>query len=131
MEFSPLIAIVGPTGSGKTELGLRLAKQFGGEIVGADSRQVYTEVEIASDRPSGRWSTRGNQRLYLVEEIPYHLVDIIPPDQEFALSNYIELASLAIKDIRFRNAIPFIVGGTGLYVDALLYNLQLPQVPPN
>ena len=116
-----LIAIVGPTGVGKSQLALRLAKAFNGEIVSADSRQVYRYMDIGTAKPS-------RQELSLV---PYHLIDIIKPDEFFNLAQYQELASNAIDSIGQCQRLPILVGGSGQYVWAVLEGWGIPKVPPN
>jgi len=116
-----LIAIVGPTGIGKSRLAIRLASRFNGEIVSADSRQVYRHLDIGTAKPS-------SQEMSLV---PHHLVNIVNPDEDFSLAQYLELAGWAIKDIFGRGRLPFLVGGTGLYVKAVLEGWQLPGVSPD
>lgn len=115
-----LIAIVGPTASGKTDLALRLAPEFGGEIVNADSRQIYRGMDIGTAKPTPA------QR----EAVPHHLFDIVNPDEPFSLAQYHELAHAALNAIWERGRVPFLVGGTGQYVWALLEGWQVPRVPP-
>jgi tRNA dimethylallyltransferase len=116
-----LIAIVGPTGIGKSRLAIRLALKFKGEIIGADSRQVYRYLDIGTAKPPP-------QELSLV---PHHLINIIDPDEEFSLAQYLVLAGQTITDIFRRGRLPFLVGGTGLYVKAVLEDWQVPQVSPD
>lgn len=116
-----IIAVVGPTASGKTALGLMLAKKFNGEIVNADSRQVYRGMDIATAKPDK------NE----LASIRHHLIDIAEPDDEFTLANFKEEALEAIDDILARNKLPIIVGGTGLYVKAIIDNLDIPAVAPD
>lgn len=116
-----LIAIVGPTGIGKSKLALRLAKSFNGEIVSADSRQVYRDMDIGTGKPS-------QEELSLVH---HHLINIVNLDEAFTLSQYQALAYQAIKDIQQRGKLPFLVGGSGLYVKAVLEGWRMPQVPPD
>jgi len=116
-----LLAIVGPTGVGKSRLALRLAQTFDGEIVSADSRQVYRYMNIGTAKPTG-------QELSLV---PHHLIDIVNPDQGFSLAQYQHLAYKVIDDIQQRNKLALLVGGSGLYVWSVLEGWKIPQVPPN
>ena len=116
-----LVAIVGPTGIGKSRLAFHLAQAFGGEIVNADSRQVYRYMDIGTAKP-------GPEELSLVA---HHLIDLVNPDQDFSLSQYQPLAYRAISDIQERNKLPFLVGGSGQYVWALLEGWRMPQVPPD
>lgn len=116
-----LVAIVGPTGVGKSKLALGLAQTFDGEIVSADSRQVYCRMDIGTAKPSP-------QELALV---PHHLISIVNPDEDFSLAQYQELACRAIDAIQQRNKLPLLVGGSGLYVWSVLEGWGIPQVPPD
>ena len=116
-----LVAIVGPTGVGKSRLALRLAQDFNGEIVSADSRQVYRHMDIGTAKPT-------KQELSLV---PHHLIDIINPDENFSLAQYQHLAYKAIDDIGQRNKLALLAGGSGLYVWSVLEGWGIPQVPPD
>jgi tRNA dimethylallyltransferase len=116
-----LVAIVGPTGIGKSRLALRLASRFKGEIISADSRQVYRHLDIGTAKPTP-------QELSLV---PHHLIDMINPDEDFSLALYLQLANQATADILRRGRVPFLVGGTGLYIKAALEGWQLPGVSPD
>lgn len=106
------LAIVGPTASGKTAAALQLARAIDGEIICADSRTVYKGFDIASAKPS------------LEEQamVPHHLLDVVTADQLFSVADFKRLALAAMHDIQKRGKIPMIVGGSGLYVDALLYD---------
>ncbi|HKD74867.1 MAG TPA: tRNA (adenosine(37)-N6)-dimethylallyltransferase MiaA, partial [Ktedonobacterales bacterium] len=117
----PLIALVGPTASGKTALGIALAEALGGEIVGADSRQIYREMEIGTAKPTPDERAR----------ISHHLLDVVAPDEPFTLAIYQQLATAAIADIHARGKLPLLVGGTGLYIRAVVDGLVIPAVPPN
>lgn len=119
-QSSPLIAIVGPTGVGKTKLAVTLGAEVGGEIVSADSRQIYKGTDIGTDKLTVE------QR----ESVPHHLIDVVAPDEEFTLAQYQKSAYQAIEDILSRNKVPFLVGGTGLYVKAVLEGFVIPRVEP-
>jgi tRNA dimethylallyltransferase len=108
-----LLVIVGPTGSGKTALSLKLAEQFGGEIVSCDSVAVYREFEIGTAKPSKQERKR----------IPHHLIDVAAPADDFSAGDYSRMAREAIAGIRDRGHMPIVVGGTGLYLRALLEGL--------
>jgi tRNA dimethylallyltransferase len=116
-----LVAIVGPTGIGKSHLAIRLAQVFHGEIVNADSRQVYRYMDIGTAKPTPK-------ELSLV---PHHLIDIIDPDENFSLAQFQTLAYQTIKDIHQRRTLPLLVGGSGLYVWAVLEGWKIPAVPPD
>ena len=117
----PLLVIVGPTGVGKSALAVRLAERFEGEIVNADSRQVYRGMEVGTAAPSA--SERGG--------VPHHLYGIVGPDEGFSLARWLPLATAAIADIDGRGGLPVVVGGTGQYVNALVGGWQAPRVPPD
>ncbi len=118
---SPLIAIVGPTGVGKTGLAVALGRELRGEIISADSRQIFQHMDIGTDKP-----TEEEREL-----VPHHLIDIIAPDQEFTLVQYQERAYRAIEDVLSRTKVPLLVGGTGLYIRAVLEGFLIPRVKPD
>ena len=115
-----IIAIAGSTASGKTQLALDLAAQLEGEILCADSRQIYRELDIGTAKPS------------LAEQkgVPHHLFDIAEPTENFTLSQYCQAAEACFAEVQARARLPFLVGGTGLYFRSLLYAYNLPQVKP-
>jgi len=119
--MTDLVAIVGPSGIGKSQLALHLARTFNGEIVNADSRQVYRYMDIGTAKPS----------LEQLSLVPHHLLNIVNPDENFNLAQYQHLAYQAIDDIRQRNKLPLLVGGSGLYVWSVLEGWRIPQVPPD
>ena len=121
MERPPLIAILGPTAVGKTALSLDLAARFGGEIVGADSRQIYRGMDIGTAKPSADEQAR----------IPHHLIGVQPPNRLMALATYQQMAFAAIDAIHQRRRVPFLVGGSALYLRAVTEGLQIPAVAPN
>ncbi len=116
-----VVAIVGPTGVGKSALAIQVARDFNGEIISADSRQVYRFMDI------------GTAKLSVAEHslIPHHLIDIVNPDQDFSLAQYQEIANKTIDDVTARGHLPIIAGGSGLYVCALLEGWQIPKVLPD
>jgi len=113
--------VVGPTGIGKSQLAFRLALELGGEIVVADSRQVYTLLDIATNKPSPEQRQR----------MRYHMIDFVDPAAGFNAAQYVEGARMAIADIVARGRVPIVEGGTMLYVDALCDGFSLTGVPPN
>ena len=116
----PLLAIVGPTAVGKTTLAIALARALGGEIVSADSRQVYRAMDIGTAKPTAAERAA----------VPHHLIDGVDPDQEFSLARYQDLATAAIREIAARGRLPLLVGGTGQYLAAVLEGWQIPRVAP-
>jgi tRNA dimethylallyltransferase len=113
--------VVGPTGIGKSQLAFDLALELGGEIVVADSRQVYQRLDIATNKPSPE------QR----RQVRYHMIDFVDPAANFNASQYVEGARKAIADIESRDKLPIVEGGTMLYVDALSDGFSLTGIPPN
>ena len=107
-----LYVIAGPTASGKTAAAINLAHQINGEIINADSMQVYQHMHIGTAKPTMK------ER----EGIPHHLLDIIPPDRPFSVATYQKLAQETIAEIRQRGNVPILVGGTGFYINAVVYN---------
>lgn len=116
---TPLIVIVGQTASGKSALALELAKRFNGEIVCADSRTVYRGMDIGTAKPS-----KEEQK-----QVPHHLLDILSPDQPLTVAEFKRRADEAIERIRAKGKVPFLVGGTGLYVDAVAFNFSFRGEP--
>lgn len=110
----PLLVIAGPTASGKTALGIALAKEYGGEVVSADSMQIYKGLDIATAKPTTDET----------EGIPHHLISIADMDAEFSVADYVRLAKEKIADIHARGKLPILVGGTGLYINSLIDNVN-------
>ena len=116
-ENKKLIVILGPTASGKTGLAIRLAKKYSGQIISADSRQIYKYMTIGTVKP-----TQEEQKT-----IKHHLVDIVKPDHNFTLAEFITKTNNKIKSTQRQNGLPFLVGGTGLYISAIVDNYDLPK----
>ncbi len=123
-----IVAIVGTTASGKTTLGVHLALKFGGEIVSADSRQVYRGMDIGTGKDLDEYKIKKGSKTI---QIPYHLIDVVDPQDEFSLAQFLELAHKAIGDILSRRKLPIVVGGTGLWTQALTEGYNLPEVKPD
>lgn len=120
-ELPRILVIVGPTASGKTALAIALAERFGGEIVSADSRQIYRFMDIGTAKPTAHEQRR----------VRHHLIDIRAPDDPFGLPDFLSEASRAILDITQHQRLPIVAGGTGQYVRALLDGWRAPTVPPD
>lgn len=116
-----LIVICGPTASGKTDISLKLAQKFNGEIVCADSRTIYKEMDIGTAKPTFE------ERL----KVPHYLINLVDPDQEFTVAEFKNKALELINEIHAKYKNPFLVGGTGLYIDSIVDNLDIPRVPPD
>ena len=115
-----LVIITGPTGIGKTELSLELAKKYKGEIISSDSMQIYKKLNI------------GTAKIDLNNtSIPHHMIDIIEPSDNFTVADFKNSAKKIIADINNRNGLPFLVGGTGLYINSLVYNLDFTETEPD
>ncbi len=112
-----ILAVVGATASGKTSLGVELAKKYNGEVISADSMQIYKGLDIASAKPTTEE----------MQGIPHYLIDFLDRDVSFSVSDYVKLANEKIKDIISREKLPIIVGGTGLYIDSLLNNVKFSE----
>lgn len=123
MEIVPqkIIAIVGPTATGKSDLAVTIAKKIGGEIISADSRQVYTGLDIGTGKITKRE----------MKNVTHHLIDVAKPKQEYTVAKFKKEAEKKIKEISKRGNVPIVCGGTGFYIDALLLGQVLPEVPPN
>lgn len=119
MEKIKVIAVVGPTASGKTSLAVKIAKAVGGEVVSADSMQIYKGMNIATAKPTPE-ETDG---------IPHHLIDFLDPSEPYSVAQYVSDAQKCILDIVSRGKVPVITGGTGLYVDSLLNGIDFGVVP--
>ncbi len=115
------VIIVGPTASGKTKLAIELAKQINGEIINADSQQIYKQLSIGTAKPT----------IQEQEGIRHHLLDIVDPTDTFSVAEYKKLATEAIANIQHRNKLPIVVGGTGYYIDSLLYDQSYGLVEGN
>jgi tRNA dimethylallyltransferase len=116
------LVVLGPTASGKTQLACGLAYYLGGEIISADSRQVYRRLDIGTGKDMSAYTVHG-------KPIPYHLIDIAEPEEQFFLHDFTRLLAEAFSDIASRNQLPVICGGTGLYLDVLRKDFSLTAVP--
>ena len=155
-ELPRVLIVLGPTSSGKTGLSLRIARELNGEIINADARQIYKKLTIGTGKPPGRRGKFMGHSAYLVRvpylrdfekhginpedkpgeespypEIPHYLMDFMDPDSIMSVSEWRRIALTAIKGITRRGHLPIIVGGTGLYIKALVDNFAIPEVPPN
>lgn len=116
-----LIVVCGPTATGKSDYAVALAKKINGEIISTDSRQVYKGLDIGSGKVTKKE----------MKGVPHHLLDVANPSRAFSVAHYKKLVDKAIKDILKKDKTPIMVGGTGFYIDAVVYDQQLPEVPPN
>jgi len=134
------MVIVGPTASGKSELAVRLAKKFNGEIISADSRQVYRGLNIGTGKVPGKWrppstliSIRSyrNESTFIYKGVPHHCIDFVPPRKIYTVAEYKKCAAGAIQEITARGKLAILVGGTGFWIDAVVFDFKLPPVPPD
>ena len=116
----PLLVIVGPTASGKSDLAMKVATKYDGEIICADSRTIYRGMDIGTAKPSAEEQ----------KQVPHHSLDVVSPGDRFTVYDFQQLAFRAIEDIRSRNKLPVMVGGTGLYIDSVIFNYQFPKQIP-
>ena len=126
-----MITILGPTASGKTPLAARLAAEIGGEVISADSRQVYRRMDIGTGKDLADYTVETSQGDRHAVRIPYHLIDIREPGTKYNLFEYQQDFFDAYEDIRSRGAVPILCGGTGLYIEAVLKGYKLSPVPQN
>ena len=117
MEKQKIVVVAGPTGTGKTKLSVALAKQFGGEIISADSMQIYKGLDIGSAKVTPEET----------EGIPHHLIDILEPDETFSVAQYVQKANEAAEDILKRGKMPILCGGTGLYISSFVDNVKFTE----
>ncbi|MEK9174728.1 MAG: isopentenyl transferase family protein, partial [Patescibacteria group bacterium] len=130
-SLSKVITILGVTSSGKTGLAIELAKKFKGEIVSADSRQIYKEFNIGTAKPEGHRMSLNGHKEFIYKDIAHYLIDEISPTEDFTLSQYQKSATEKLKEIISHGKTPFLVGGTPLYLKAVLENWHIPEVKPN
>lgn len=120
-SLPPVVVLLGPTAVGKTELSLGLCEYFHGEVVSADSRQIYRGMDIGTAKATAAERVR----------VPHHLIDICAPDEPFSLADYQQRAYAAIAAIHAQGKVPFLVGGSALYIRAVVDGLRIPEAPPN
>ena len=128
-DMQKMITILGPTASGKTPVAARLAAEIGGEVISADSRQVYRRMDIGTGKDLGDYLV--NSEKGIANTIPYHLIDIVEPGMKYNLFEYQQDFFDAYEEIRGRGAVPILCGGTGLYIEAVLKGYHLSPVPQN
>lgn len=136
-----IIAIVGPTASGKSDLAVRLAKKLNGEIISADSQQVYKGLSVGTAKVPGRWKatkgspsssgSRTSKNVVLYKGTPHYCIDFVSPRKKISVAEFKKCADRAIREISRRGKIPILVGGTGFWIDAVAFGILLPSVPPN
>ena len=120
-HFKKIIVILGQTATGKSDLAVKIARKIGGEIISADSRQIYKNLDIGTGKITEKE----------MRNVPHHLLDVVKPKNRFTVAEYKKLAEEKIKEIIAKGKIPIMCGGTGFYIDAVTKGVILPQVPPN
>ncbi|MEO1441919.1 MAG: isopentenyl transferase family protein, partial [Chloroflexota bacterium] len=121
MTGKPLVVITGPTAVGKTKLAIAMCRTLNGEIINADSRQIYRHMDIGTAKPD-----TDEQRAAV-----HHLIDVVTPDENLSLAQFQRMAYAAIDDIHSRGRLPLLTGGTGQYISAVIEGWSIPEVPPN
>lgn len=130
MKKPKLLCIVGPTSSGKTSAALAFAKEYNGEIINADARQIYQKTTIGTGKPVGKWEDKQEVNAYYVENIAHHLMDVLAPEEHSNVVTWHEQAEEIAEAIVARRHLPMLVGGTGLYIQAFVEGYVPPTVPP-
>lgn len=133
---NPIIAIIGATATGKSDLAISVAKKYNGEVISADSRQVYRGMTIGSGKETGIYTLQTNgstitRHAYMIDTIPHYMIDIADPSTQYSLGKFLNKANMIRKDILHRNKLPIICGGTMFWVQALIDDHTLPHVVPN
>lgn len=142
MKKPAIISVIGPTSSGKSELAVNLAKKFNGEIISADSRQIYRGFDLSSGKVEGKWISRhpgqhkpsagdAGSKVFMYKSIPHYLIDEANPKLQYSVAKFQAKAKKIIKDILKRGKLPIICGGTMHWVDSVVYEQSLPEVKPN
>ncbi len=139
IKFNKIIALVGPTASGKTDLAIKLAKKFHGVIISADSRQIYQGLPIGTNQPDGRWQVAdgkwqkvfNKQKIYLVNNIPHFFIACKKPNQRYSVVQFQKDVNKLLSRISTTNYLPILVGGTGLYASSIIEGYKFPAGTPN
>jgi tRNA dimethylallyltransferase len=126
-----LIIVVGPTASGKSELAVKIARKVNGEIISADSRQIYKGLDIGSGKVEGQWELRNSKQVFMYKKIPHYLIDEASPRVQYSVARFQKQAQKIIDDILARGKTPIICGGTGHWIDAAVFDQNLPEVEPD
>jgi len=142
-----ILVLVGPTSSGKSELAVRLAKKFNGEIISCDSRQIYKGMDLGTGKVAGNWKPLpiashpervhprdgflNNRKIFIYKNVPHHCIDYINPRRQYSAAMFQRDATKSIADILQRGKLPILCGGTAHWIDAVVYHQQIPDVKPN
>lgn len=131
MTTDKIIVIVGPTASGKSELSVRLAKKFSGEIISVDSRQIYRGLNIGSGKVEGQWQTQAGHKVFIYKGIPHYLIDEASPRTQYSVEKFQNKARTIIQKLLAKGKVPILCGGTMHWIDAIIFEQTIPQVKPN
>ncbi len=126
-----IVAVLGPTASGKTSTAIALAKEFNGEVISVDSRQIYKGMDIGTAKEPGQWQEYEGDRVLMIEGIPHWGIDLVEPNKEMSVAEFKEYAEGKIDEIIARGKLPILAGGTGFWVQAIVENLKIPEVEPD
>ncbi len=123
--------ILGPTSSGKSEIAVKLAKHFNGEIISTDSRQIYKDMNLGTGKVKGEWINKNDEKIYSYKNTPHHLIDFVSPKDDYNVSHFKKDAKKKITEILQRKRMPILCGGTGFWILSLIDNLNFPKVEPD
>ncbi|MEA2007305.1 MAG: isopentenyl transferase family protein [Patescibacteria group bacterium] len=126
-----VIVILGPTSSGKSDVAIMLAKKFDGEVISADSRQIYRDMNLGTGKVEGEWQKKNKRKVFVSEQVVHHLLDFRSPRGNYNVSHFQENCGTLINEISARKKLPIICGGTGFWIDAVVNGVVLPQVKPD
>lgn len=130
-ERSKIIALVGPTASGKSEVAVKLAKKYGGEILSVDSRQIYRGMDIGTGKVTSKWKLLGGKRVFVYKGVPHYGIDIASPKRQYSVTQFQKYSHRVIADMLGRGKLPILCGGTAHWIDAVIYDQKFPAVKPN
>lgn len=126
-----IVVILGPTASGKSELAVKIAKKINGEIISADSRQVYKGLNIGTGKVNGKWQKTNGKSFFVYKGVKHHLIDFVSPKKQYTVAQFQKAGKKVIDKLLHLGSFPIICGGTGLYIDSLIYDIKFPEVKPD
>ncbi|MFH1286379.1 MAG: tRNA (adenosine(37)-N6)-dimethylallyltransferase MiaA [Candidatus Magasanikbacteria bacterium] len=130
-KLPKMIVVLGPTACGKTSWSLRLSKEFNGEVVSADSRQVFKYMNVGTAKEPGEWKRNSLRKSYVIDGVIHHLIDFLNPGKTFTVAEFRDKAIKYAKIAHKAGRIPMLVGGTGLYLSSVIDNFHIPRIPPH
>lgn len=125
------LVVLGPTATGKTDLAVQLAKKFNGEIISADSRQIYQDMFLGVGKTEGQWQEEAKNKKFIYQDVPHYLIDFVSPKKDYNVSHFKKDCLALIKEISSRNKLPIICGGTGFWILSVIDDINFPQVKPD